>query len=124
MADELQLTLGVTYANGNAKDTVASETQKITQTTQMFHASLVSVGTSEEDLSVGDITASNGCWVYMKNVDSTNFVKFGPKSAGNMVEFGRLYAGKSAWFFLAPSVTLRWIADTAAVKVMTKLYEK
>lgn len=124
MANEIKVTLGVDYTNGNLSDRVTTAQSQITQTTQMFHASLVSVGTSEEDLSVGDITASNGCWVYMKNVDSTNFVKFGPKSAGNMVEFGRLYATREAWFFLAPSVTLRWIADTAACKVLVKLYEK
>lgn len=130
MADELQITFALTYSNPSSgtspmlKDTVASATTKITQTTQMMNASCVSVGTSEEDIAVGDITVSNGYWLYLKNVDTTNFVKYGPKSAGNMVEFGRLYSGKEAWLFVAPSVTLRWIADTAACRVLAKAYEK
>lgn len=124
MANELRVSLGVVYANGNLADTVASATDNITQTTLMYHGSLVSVGTSEEDLSVGDITASNGCHVFLKNCDAANFVKYGPKSGGAMVEFGRLYATQRAWFFLAPSIVLRWLSDTAACKVLVKAYER
>lgn len=121
MADEIQITLGVTYANGRLADTVTSATTKVTQTTMGFHAPVVSVGTSEEDLSLGDI-GTNG-FVYLKNLDSANYVKYGPKSGGSMVEFGRLKAGEVAILRLAPGVTWRWVADTAAVKVLVKAYE-
>jgi hypothetical protein len=124
VANEIRATFGLVYANGSMADTIASATTNITQTTLAFHSSLVFVGTSEEDMSVGDITAASGCWVYLKNMDAANFVKYGPKSGGAMVEFGRLRAGMFAFFFLAEAAVLRWIADTAQCKVLVKLYEK
>jgi hypothetical protein len=124
VSNEIRATFGLTYANGGMADTIASATTNIDQTTLAFYSSTVFGGTSEEDLSVGDITAANGCWVYIKNLDSTNFVKFGPKSAGAMVEFGRVRAGKFAFFFLAEAAVLRWVADTAQCKVLVKLFEK
>jgi hypothetical protein len=124
VANEIRPTFGLTYSNGGLADTIASATTNVTQTTLAYHSSTVFVGTSEEDLSVGDITAANGCWVYIKNLDASNFVKYGPKSGGAMVEFGRLRAGMFAFFFLAEAAVLRWIADTAQCKVLVKLYEK
>lgn len=121
MADELQITLGVSFTNGKLTDTVTSATTKITQNTQGFHGTVVSVGTSEEDLSLGDI-GTNG-YVYLKNLDAANFVKYGPKSGGSMIEFGRLKAGEVSVLRLASGVTWRWVADTAAVKVLVKAYE-
>ena len=121
MANEIKVQVSVTYANGNLKDTVALETLSLTQNVQEFHAPVVSVGSgAEEDLPLPDIT-TNGC-VYLRNLDATNYVKYGPKSAGVMVEFGRLKAGEIAWLRLAPGVTWRWIANAAAVKVLVKAY--
>lgn len=122
MADEIKVTLGVTYVNGNLKDTIQSETISIDQTTRGFHGSVVSVGTSEEDLTLGDIATTTANLLYMKNLDATNFVKYGPKDT-TMTEFGRLLAGESTWLRLGASVTLRWVADTAACKVLVKAYE-
>jgi hypothetical protein len=76
---------------------------------------MVTVGTSEEDISFGDVVPG---WVAMKNLDDTNFVTFGPKSAGAMVALGKLLAGETAIFRLASGVTLRMIADTAACKLL------
>lgn len=122
MANELQLTLGVTFANAALKDNVASSTLNVTQTTLGFHAPVVSVGSgAEEDLSVGDIGTLG--WIYLKNLDTANYVQWGPKSGGSMVAVGRLKFGEFAIFRLEPGITLRWIANTAAVKVLVKLYE-
>lgn len=89
--------------------------------TQGFHGPVVTVSTSEEDLSLGDI-ATNG-YIYLKNLDSSNYVTYGPKSAGAMIPFGRLSAGKTTLLRLDAGVTLRWQANTAAVKVLVKAYE-
>lgn len=123
MADEIKITLGITYVNGNLKDTVQSETISIDQATKGFHAPVVSVGTSEEDLSLGDLATTTANILYMKNLDAANYVKIGPKSGGSMVEFMRVLAGEAACFRLGASVTLRWAADTAACKVLVKAYE-
>ncbi len=87
----------------------------------MEYAPVVIVGTSEEDLLVGDVTTVG--WLYLKNLDAANYVQWGPKSAGSMVAIGRLKAGCSAWIQMEPGVTLRWIANTAPVKVQVKLWD-
>ena len=69
---------------------------------------------SELDISFADIT-TNG-WLFIQNLDATNYVKFGPKSAGVMVELGRINPSAIAAFFLAPGVTLRMVANVADCK--------
>lgn len=120
MANEIKINFGVTYANGALSDAVAPYTANVNQTTQQFHGTVVSVGTSEEDLAIGDIATLG--YLYLKNIDPTNYVQYGPKSGASMVAFGRLKAGESAMLRLEPGITLRWIANTAAVKVLAKIY--
>jgi hypothetical protein len=121
MANEFNVSLNVSLTNGGLKDSI-QESANFSQTAIGKYGGVVSIGTSEEDLPVGDV-GTNG-WVFLKNLDSTNFVKWGPKSAGAMVELGRLKPNEPGqWFRLAPGVTLRAIADTAAVKVDYRLYE-
>lgn len=120
MSNEIKITLGVAYANGALSDSVAAATLNVNQTTLQFHGTVASVGTSEEDLTTGDIATLG--YLYMKNLDAANYVQWGPKSGGAMVVFGRLKPGESAILRLEPGITLRWIANTAAVKVLTKIY--
>lgn len=129
MAGELKMTLGVAYSfgtgNANLTDDVRNETDTIDITTPMIGAGpVVTVGTSEADLVIGNVDPAINGWLFMKNLDTTNFVKYGPKSGGAMVEYGRLLPGKRAWLFLAPGVVHRWVADTAACKVKVRLYQK
>lgn len=121
MANEIQTTLNVAVVNGNFRQTFAPGTIQITQTAQGAHSPVVSVGTSEEDLSVGDVgTLGVLC---LRNLDSANYVQWGPKSAGSMVAVGRLKAGEVAYIRLEPGITLRWVANTAACKVQVMLLE-
>lgn len=115
MANEIKLTPLLNYASGLLKLTFQPGQKSYTQTTQLAHASIVSVGTSEEDMPAGDV-ATNG-WLILYNLDPTNFVKYGPKTAGVMAEFGRIRTGEFAMLRLASGVTNRWIADTGACKV-------
>lgn len=78
-----------------------------------------SIGTSEEDISFGDVTPG---LVIMENLDSANFVKYGPKSGGAMIEFARIAPGGFAVIQLQGSAIIRAIADTAAVKVRIRGY--
>ena len=121
MANEIQTTLNVAVVNGNFRQTFAPGTIQITQTAQGAHSPVVSVGTSEEDLSVGDISTLGV--LCLRNLDSANYVQWGPKSGGAMVAVGRLKAGEVAYIRLEPGITLRWIANTAAVKVQVMLLE-
>lgn len=123
MADELKLTLQASLVNGYFKDTFAPGQIAITQNAIGGHRPIVIVGTGEEDLSVGDVT-TNG-WLLIRSLEPAggNYVQFGPKSGGSMVAVGRLKPGEIACLRLEPGVTLRWVANTASVKVDVRLYE-
>ena len=115
MANELTVQVYAALANGKLSELFNPGTLTFDQSTLLAHAPVVVVGTSEEDLSLGDIT-TNG-WVFMRNLDGTNYVTYGPKSGGVMVPWGRIEAGEVAAFRLEPGVIWRWVANTSSVKV-------
>lgn len=79
------------------------------------------IGTSAETVDLGDISYPG--YVYLENLDSTNYVDYGPDSGG-MVTMGRLLAGECAVLRLAPSgVTLKAQANTADVKLLVRCLE-
>lgn len=122
MAGEITVLNRVTLAKGSHKARFDPGVVQITQTGVGGHSPVVSVGTSEEDLSLGDITTPG--LVCLLNLDTANFVKYGPKSGSDMVEFGRLKPGEPTTLRLGPSgVTLRWIADTAPCKIQVMALE-
>jgi hypothetical protein len=118
---ELNFTVKADIRNGGFRDSIPQELFALTQTAIGAHSQVVSVGTTEEDMPVGEVTTLG--WLYIRNLDATNVVKYGPKSAGAMIAFARIKAGEFAWLRLEPGITLRWIADTAAVNVQMKLYQ-
>ena len=75
----------------------------------------VNVGTSEEVISFAELTTLG--LIQILNLDTTNFVQFGPESAGAMVAAMRLKPGEPNQFRLEPGVTYRAKADTAACNV-------
>lgn len=127
MANEITVQFLATVKNGGFSMSMqgASDNQQkqFNQTAIGAHAPIVSVGTSEEDLPVGDVATPG--WLFIKNLDSNTarFVKYGPKNSGNMVEFGEIHGGEFAWLRMAPGATLRWVADTSAQKVQVVLLE-
>jgi len=121
MANEITLNVAFQTIKGNHKEVFAPGQKSYDQSTQGAHAPVVSVGTSEEDLSVGDIGTLG--WLVLHNLDTTNYVQWGPKSGGSMVAIGRIKAGEIAVLRLEPGITLRWVANTAACKVKVLLLE-
>lgn len=121
MADEITVTLRATVDNGEYHDEFRGGTFKFDQAAIGAHGPVVSVGTAEEDLTTGDISTLG--FLFLKNTDVANYVTYGPKSAGVMVPFGRIKAGEVACVRLEPGITLRWQANTAAVKVQILLLE-
>lgn len=122
MANTITLSTTANVTLGSYKDTFNPGTLTITPAAAGAHCPIVTVGTSEEDLDVGDVGASTQGYVILQNLDSTNYVTYGPKSGGSMVAVGRLKAGEYAILRLEPSVVLRWAANTAACKVAVRLY--
>lgn len=116
MASEITTNISVRVANGEFKANFEPGAKRIDQAAIGGHGGIVVVGTSEEDLDLGDISTPG--IVAFKNLDSTNYVTYGPNNSGSMVAFGRLEPGETHVIRLGPSgVTLRWQANTAAVKV-------
>lgn len=120
MANEIRSVVNVNVTNGLYKMQFSSSSQG-DQAVQGAEEGIVIVGSgAEEDMPVGDV-ATNGV-LLLYNLDSTNFVNYGPKSAGVMVPFGRINPGEVHKLRLAPSgVTLRWQANGANVKVQMSL---
>jgi hypothetical protein len=123
VADEIKVRVKVTCENGFFKDLFDPGEISVTQTTANGHSPVVDVGTTEEVISFGDVSAANVGYVAFRNLDTTNYVQIGPESAGAMVAAIRLKAGEVAVLRLEPSVTLRAKANTAAVKLQMKLLQ-
>lgn len=120
MAAEITVSLSVGVANGSFKDRFAPGTYTVDQAAVGGgNPGEVDVGTSEEDIAFGDVTPGLVC---LQNLDGTNYVEYGPKSAGSMILFGRLKPGQSHVLYLAPAVTIRAKANTATCKVLIKGY--
>jgi len=127
MANEIQTRVQVTLNNGALLGNFNPPPKQITQSTKAKFEDVVTVGTSEQDLSLptnSALTSSNQSLCQMVNLDSTNYVELGPKSGGAMVAWMRLYPGVPQTFELAPSVTLRWVANTASCKVHVQILAK
>ncbi len=120
MADEIKVTLNVTVTNGTFKDSIRPGQISIDQATASGgNPGTVTIGTSEENISFGDVTPG---YVYIQNLDATNFVEFGKDDASTMKECIKVLAGEIAFFRLADSETLRAKADTANVNCLIKGY--
>lgn len=125
MANEISIQFSGSIKNGNLYDKFGPESGnfKLDQATVGGPSpGMISVGTSEEVITFTDITAPT--LVVMTNLDATNYVEYGPTSAGALVNFGKLLpGGKPNVVTLTTGVTLRMKANTAACKVLIKGYE-
>lgn len=116
MANELSISISSNFNLSGARHTF-SVSDSITVTSVPFFDQVFSVGTSEEEITFGDVTPG---FVMMQNTDGTNFVQFG-RTTG--VYTGRMQAGEPACFRLdntSNSVFLK--ADTAACFVRVIAY--
>lgn len=121
MANEITVSQQLSVTNGYASETFNVSGVRINQAAVGAHSPVWIIGTSEEDMAVGDVTTLG--WLCLRNLDTTNYITYGPKSGGSMVALGRLNAGESCMLRLEPGVTLRAIANTAAVKVKQLLLQ-
>lgn len=118
MADELSTSLEVSYSKNGVTEEI-SETDLITVTGSELVKYIQSVGTSEEALELGQDIGTPG-YVYLKNLDDTNFVSIRRASGeGNMI---KLLPGEWAWFRMAATAPYA-IADTAACRLKVVVFE-
>lgn len=121
MANEITLTISATITNGDFKDSFLPGAEQITQTTLGGHSTVWTVGTSEEDLVIGDVGTLG--LMMLRNLDSTNYVQIGKKVAGAMEASMRLSPGIPMVIKSEPGITWTAKANTASCKVLVKIWE-
>lgn len=120
MANEIQITAGISVRKGN----LVFQEPAVGYSTNMTGTGgptpgFISVGTTEESTTFPELT--NEGWLFMKNLDTTNFVQWGFSTA---VYGGRLKAGETAGpFRMEPGLTLYLKANTAACRVLVYGFE-
>lgn len=115
MAGTLTIQDRWTVVNGSYEPGTVTTNDSITLTGQGAAGGIQIIGTTEEVVSAGDLSTRG--WLRMVNLDSTNFITWGPESGGAMVACGRLEAGESAKLRTGPAVIIRAQADTANCKL-------
>lgn len=115
MANEISSTVGLSVVNGNLRIQFPQLTRQYNQTASGLSDQVLSIGTSAEDASFGDV-ATPGL-VVLHNLDSANYVEYGMSDGGTIKKLAKLNAGDVHLIRLAASTTLRLQANTAACKV-------
>jgi len=121
MANELEVTIraALNYNSGELKNQQFNfGTDQITQTNQLLYSSIISVPTSDTAVATGGVTASLQGYCGLVNLDGTNYVSFGPESAGAIVPAVKLLPGERHFFRWVPSAVYRWQSNTAICKVL------
>ena len=113
MANEISIKPYIKCANGRASITIQLGVLSFNQSAAGFYHNIATIGTTEESIaSFGDV-ASEG-WIYVRNIDATNFVDWGFSTA---VYGGGMAAGETVMFRAKPGLTLFFKADTADCKI-------
>lgn len=123
MAQELISKISLKYTKDQNVVEKALETFYLSVSgTGRYGPTLWNVGTSEEDMSFGDVGTPG--FLFLRNMDLTNYVTWGKKISGAMEAVGILQPNLSASIavvptilYLASTVTIRAIAHTAACDV-------
>lgn len=110
MASELKITINLEYAKGNASVSKQVNNLGIDVSGTVVASGVQAVGTSEEALGLNG--ATTGGYLYMKNLDDTNFLEL--RSGTGATDVVKLKAGEAALFRLSGDSSAPFvIADTA-----------
>lgn len=118
----LTISFSATATQGNFKDAISPGSKSVTLTTQGANMGVQQIGTTAEDLDYGDVAAANAGYLYLENLDSTNYVEYGLNDAGTIKKVGRLKPGEIAFFRVNPSAQVMMQANTGPVNVGFRLY--
>ena len=116
MADELNIQISSNFNLSGAQHTFGVS-DSVTVTSVPFHDKVYAIGTSEEEVTFGDVTPG---FIMLQNTNGTNYVQWG-RTTG--VYTGRLNAGEPACFRLdATSNSIFLKANTASCFVRVIAY--
>ena len=114
MSNEIKTSVGLNVTNGNFKFTFSNQ-GSYNQTTLGGDSGIVTVSTTASTLTYADVSTEG--MMLLQNLDSTNYVTYGPASGGTIVNFGRINPGEVHLLRLTPGITFKWQAHTAACQV-------
>lgn len=121
MADEITLNVRLQLDNGALDYDFRPGTITVDQATAGLSSQVLSIGTSEESISFGDVATEGVCCLY--NLDATNYVDWGVDNT-TMQAIGRLKPSHiPAVFSMKAGTTLKMQANTAACKVLIIMFE-
>lgn len=121
MANEISLTIKGRVTNGSFKQEWSFGQLSIDQAAVGAAAGVQAVGTSAEDLTTGDVSTPG--YLFLYNLDSTNYVEVGKTVSASFEELIKLEAGEMCCFRVAASTTIRLQANTASCNVQYLLLE-
>lgn len=126
MSNEITIQFSGRVVNGNMDERFGPGQVQIDQSVQGRGGHVQEIGLTEEALDFGDIgvgTINVEGYLYLRNLDATNYITFGPQvGTGSMEVVGKLKAGEIAFLRLDPGVVILAVADTAACKLDVRLY--
>lgn len=121
MATTITAGLSASVEYNNFKDTIA-KTLTVTLNNLGGVFGVQNIGTTAEDIAMGDLSTANQGYCFLQNQDATNFVSFGWDDGGTIKEIGKLKPGEWCWFRLMTSKQLMAKADTAAINLEYRIY--
>lgn len=113
MSNEIALNMVFRVNNGYTEN--ISLNGNFTQNTALENKQVVSVPTTATTYTFSNLSTYG--WMFLQNLDSTNYVTYGLTESSTYYPFGRMEAGEVALFRLNPSAPFTMQANTAAVSV-------
>ena len=114
MANEITLTAALSVVKSGVSISGQVNSKSITQAGDQSLGNVQIIGTSTEALTLGDVVTIG--YLYLKNLDSTNFVEFDLNTPVAGTAFCKLLAGEAA-VIPTRQTTIYAKADTANVNV-------
>lgn len=118
MANEINLQINAQLNNAGLVDAV-NHSKQITQSVKGKFDQVFSVTTTEGALT---LTITTLGWAFITNLDTTNFVTYGPEDTSAMIPWGKLMPGETHAMRLVPGITVRMDADTNTCLVRVQIW--
>jgi len=122
MSNEINTTINVQVTNGNFTFPKTGGILQHDQTTAGGGLpGYVVTSTTETTVDTSSLTSEG--FVYIKNLDDTDSIEYGPDSGGSVVSFGLVKPGEEHLFRLKPAVTFKVIAQANTPAAMIFVFE-
>lgn len=119
MANEITVNVSLGVRNGSMIDNFAPGALSFDQTAIGGpFPGYQTIGTTEETIPTTEITTLG--WAVFRNLDTTNYIRIGFSTGVYGI---RLEPGEVACFRLNPGASIFAIANTAACKLLVKIYQ-